>query len=267
MLAMTNDCFFCGATESLLTEEHVWPQWISRLLAGRYDSTHFVNVRSTHETTTALRNAPQINVTTDGVCAPCNNEWLSDFENREIKPIATPLIAGSEKQVLRPEDQWRLAAWIYKMAMVLELAIPSNERRPLFFTPEERREFRRTTIADDRLRIWIAHYRHGWHPAHAQMELHRLTGRETDRQSFDLKVCTMTAGSLAMQLIAVRSVSSGELVPAKELEIELHGKGRDALVEIWPPTSAEIDWPPAAVLTQQDIEDWTTMWASPGTGR
>ena len=69
----------------------------------------------------------------------------------------------------------------------------------------------------------------------------------------------MTAGSLAMQLIALRSASSGELVPAKEIEIELQGKARDALVEIWPPTSAEMGWPPAAAMTPQSIEDWTTM--------
>jgi hypothetical protein len=42
-----NECFFCGATENPLTEEHVWPQWVSRLLFGKYESTHFVNVRST----------------------------------------------------------------------------------------------------------------------------------------------------------------------------------------------------------------------------
>ena len=77
----------------------------------------------------------------------------------------------------------------------------------------------------------------------------------------------MTAGSLAMQLIAVRSVSSGELVAAKDIEIELRGKARDALVEIWPSTSAEADWPPRTSMTSQDIEDWTTMWASAAAGR
>lgn len=41
-----NECFFCGPTENPLTEEHVWPQWVSRLLFGKYDSNHFVNIRS-----------------------------------------------------------------------------------------------------------------------------------------------------------------------------------------------------------------------------
>ncbi len=33
-----NICFFCGPTERPLTEEHVWPQWVSGLLLGKYGS-------------------------------------------------------------------------------------------------------------------------------------------------------------------------------------------------------------------------------------
>src|SRR5207253_432204 len=82
-----NDCFFCSATENPLTEEHVWPQWVSRLLFGKYNSNHFVNIRSTGDNTTGLWKSRNIDVTTKTVCDKCNNVWLSSFENTEIKPI------------------------------------------------------------------------------------------------------------------------------------------------------------------------------------
>jgi hypothetical protein len=35
-----NQCFFCGPTENKITEEHVWPFWVSELLRGKYGSDH-----------------------------------------------------------------------------------------------------------------------------------------------------------------------------------------------------------------------------------
>ena len=255
-----NDCFFCGPTENPLTEEHVWPRWVSRLLFGKYNSNHFVNIRSTGDNTTGLWKSRNIEVTTETVCDKCNNVWLSNFENNDIKPVATPLITGDQDVILPPGDQWKLAAWAYKTAMLLEVAIPPNERPPLFFTPSERKQFRDTTLAHERVRVFLSKYDYGQHPAHAQLPLHTLTRREEDRQSFDLKISTMTAGSLGMQVMAVRSVASGELVYASEIEFEFLGKANEAVVPIWPPNPDAVRWPPAQTMTQQDIEDWTDMW-------
>jgi hypothetical protein len=255
-----NDCFFCGPTLNPLTEEHVWPQWVSRLLFGKYDSTHFVNVRSTGDNTTGLWKSRNIEVTTKTVCDKCNNVWLSRFENNEIKPIATPLIVDSSDVLLTPSDQWKLAAWAYKIAMLLEVAIPADERAPLFFAPSERKQFRETTLAHERVRVFLSKYEYGRHPAHAHLPRHTLTEREKARRSFDLKISTMTAGSLGMQVMAVRSTTSGALVYASELEFEFLGKAQEAIVPIWPPAPNAVRWPPNETMTQQDIEDWTDMW-------
>jgi len=255
-----NDCFFCGPTENPLTEEHVWPQSVSRLLFGKYNSNHFVNIRSTGDNTTGLWKSRNIDVTTKTVCDKCNNVWLSSFENTEIKPIATPLITGNEDLVLAPSAQWKLSAWAYKMAMLLEVAIPPNERPPLFFTPAERKQFRDTTLAHERVRVFLSKYEFGQHPAHAHLPMHTLTERQGERKSFDLKISTMTVGSIGMQVMAVRSTTSEELVYASEIEFEFLGKAKEAVVPIWPPRSDAIRWPPALTMTQQDIEDWTEMW-------
>jgi len=255
-----NDCFFCGPTDNPRTEEHVWPKWVSKLLFGRFDSNHFVHVRSTGDNTTGLWKSRYLNVTTNTVCDKCNNVWLGQFENEIIKPLATPLILGEGPHVISPADQWRLAAWTYKMAMLLEAAIPDQERPPLFFTPAERKQFRETVLPHERVRVFLSKYDSGQHPAHAQLPQHKLTEREGDRRSFDLKIATITAGALGMQVMAVRSVSSGALAYASELGFEFLGKAKNAIVPIWPPNSDAVRWPPAATMTKQDIEDWTSMW-------
>ena len=161
-----NECFFCGPTDSPLTKEHVWPRWVSRLLRGRYNSDHFRQLRAVGDNTTANRSSPQdLNVTTETVCSGCNNEWLSIFENDQIKPLASPLIIGRDAAALTPESQSLLAAWAYKMAMLMDIAHPDKTGE--FFTPAERLLFRQTTSAHPLLRVFLGRYNFGWRPAHA----------------------------------------------------------------------------------------------------
>ena len=234
---------------------------MSRLLFGQYNSNHFVHVRSTGDNTTGLWKSRNLDVTTDTVCDKCNNVWLSNFESNEIKPLATPLILGNDDVLLPPAAQWKLAAWAYKMAMLLEVANPDDPRR--FFAAADRKQFRDTTLAHERVRVFLSNYEYGQHPAHAHVPVHNLTEREGDRRSFDLKISTMTAGALGMQVMAVRSISSGELVYASKIESEFLGKAKDAVVRIWPPSSDAVRWPPVETMAQQDVEDWTDMWSNP----
>ena len=255
-----NDCFFCGPTDNPLTEEHVWPQWISKLLCGKFGSNHFVHIRSTGRDTTGRWKAPVLKVTTKTVCDKCNNEWLSVFENNEIEPLATPLILGDAVDLIKPADQWKLAAWIYKMAMLLEIATPRQERSPDFFTAAERLDFRKTKIPNEHVRVFMANYKCGQVPAHANQHLLTLTRRE-DQVSVHLKITTITAGCMAMQVVAVRSVDTGQLMYAtSEMEVEFQGKAKCAIAPIWPSSEA-VRWSLLEMMTQQDVEDWTDTWS------
>jgi hypothetical protein len=140
-----NQCFFCGPTENKITEEHVWPLWVSELLRGKYGSDHFIHIRSTGSDTTGLWKSPNLKVTTETVCDRCHNNWLSAFENDDIRPLATPLILGERVDIIKPDDQWKFAAWAYKMALLLEVAMPPKERSPEFYTADERLQFHQTT--------------------------------------------------------------------------------------------------------------------------
>jgi len=220
---------------------------------------HFVHIRSTGDNTTGLWRAPVLKVTTDVVCKSCNGIWLSDFENLAFKPIATPLILDEGGDIITPKEQWTLAAWAYKMALLLEVAAPAEERRQTF-TAAERKQFRVTTLANEHVRIFLAKYETGKTPAHAQMRVHTLRRRD-DGVSFQLKITTLTAGALAMQAIAVRYVATGELAYAvSELEFALLGRSKTALAQIWPAPTEAVRWPSLEHMSQDDIEDWTNMW-------
>ena len=252
-------CFFCGQAPRPLTEEHVWPKWVSRLLFGRYNSGHFRHLLATGGNTTANWTARYLDVTTRTVCSDCNSQWLSGFENR-IKSLASPLIVGEGvvSLALAPKSQALLAAWAYKMAMLVEVSNPDTSTE--FFTPADRLRFRQTTSAHRFVRVFLSRYNFGHRPAHATTPRHTLTEKTGAKRKFHLKISTMTVGHLAMQVMSVRSVESNELVPASEIEFEFCGLAPEAVIPIWPPAPGYVAWPPVHTMSHQDIEDWTSMW-------
>ena len=258
-------CFFCGRADRPLTEEHVWPKWVSRLLFGRYNSGHFRHLRATGGNTTANWTSRYFDVTTKTVCFDCNSQWLSRFENR-IKSLASRLISGDGVVALALglESQSLLAAWAYKMAMLVEVSNPDTSTE--FFTPADRLRFRQTTSANEFVRVFLSRYDFGHRPAHVTTPRHTFTEKTGAQRAFYLKISTITAGYLAMQVMSVRSVESNELVPASEIEFEFCGLAREAVIPIWPPGLEHLAWPPVHTMSHQEVEDWTSMWIRPHVG-
>lgn len=102
-------CAFCRATD--VTDEHVWPHWISRKLGGHDGFT----MPSSH----GPRRMRSLDITAS-VCVTCNNRWLSVLE-KDIQPVLGPLIEGKER-TLAPDEQRLLATWAVKTALMLDLA-------------------------------------------------------------------------------------------------------------------------------------------------
>lgn len=102
-------CAFCARTE--LTDEHVFPKWVSnRLRRGG-----FLKMK----TDTGSRRVRSVPMTAP-VCSLCNNRWLSVLE-RDIEPLLGPMMMGQERP-LGLHDQVRLATWAVKTALMLDLA-------------------------------------------------------------------------------------------------------------------------------------------------
>lgn len=79
---------FCGRTDATLSEEHMWPQWASRILRDPgFKVDHFRHLESTGDRTHANWTGRYLDVTIDTVCELCNKEWLGRFENDDVKPL------------------------------------------------------------------------------------------------------------------------------------------------------------------------------------
>ena len=249
-------CFFCGPTNRRLTEEHVWPKWVSGLLCGRRNSFdhHFEHLKTTDDTKTVKWKSRYLDVTTKTVCEDCNCQWLSDFENR-IKSLASPLMVGERvvALALTPESQALLAAWAYKMAMLL--GVSHLDTSTEFFTPADRLRFRQTTSAHWFVHVFLSRYDFGPRPAHATILRQTFAQRPLYSE-----LASITAGHLAMQVMSVRSTASNELVPAGESTVETSGLARETVLSIWPPVPGYLEWPPARTMSHQDVEEWNSMW-------
>ena len=259
--ASRRSCFFCRQTGRRLTNEHVWPKWVSGLLCGRSDSfTHYTRrVTATDDAMTPTGRSRYLNVTTRAVCRDCNSGWLSDLES-QFKPLATRLIVGERTVALAlsPESQALLAAWAYKMAMLLDVAHPSASRE--FYTPRDRLLFRSTSLAHGFVHVFLGRCAFGDRPALAR----KL--RDTLPRRAYWELATMTAGHLAMQVLSVRSVASNELVPAGTLGVDFFGRARGTVSPIWPPVPAYLEWPPARTMSHRDVEDLAELDARSAVG-
>jgi hypothetical protein len=135
----SDGCVFCGGKP--LTNEHVWPDWIGRLLygypkGGRAPAAPHRRSSSLRHEPTGVWTAPSFSQKASIVCADCNHGWMSDLEVA-VEPILRPMLVPQGKVVLRESDQAVLARWITKTAMVFQHTtprrpIPPNQFRYLF---------------------------------------------------------------------------------------------------------------------------------------
>jgi len=102
-----NKCFFCGNTERPLTEEHVWPVWVSKLLRGKYGSDHFVHIRSTGNETTGLWRAPVLELERQLVRDRDREHTLRGSESRTLATVGAFRVVSSRDlpdHTSRPTD-------------------------------------------------------------------------------------------------------------------------------------------------------------------
>jgi hypothetical protein len=196
------------------------------------------------------------------LCKPCNNDWLgSEFEGPIIKPLLVDVVAHAAPGRWSPEGQAQIAAWCYKMALVLEFASGKEK----WFTDDERHEFRRTRAAHPFLSIRVAKYDFSddgiFKASHSYSAVHTLTSQR-DLQQFQVKLTTISAGYFAFQVVGVRNLGTGQLVDFRELgPIEFSPQATASLFQIWPTFWRGVPWPPLVSLSHKTLIDLSEMWA------
>lgn len=151
-------CVFCGADE--VTDEHVWPDWISRFLNEAMPGVEFGKARFAVDPSTLEQRqvgrkwgGPQLDIKVKRVCEPCNSGWMSDTEKAAI-PYLKPMILGEQVPVDRRAREV-LSAWAFLRVVMAEythpkqIAVPESHRRWLY---KERKPPRKGVY------VWLAGY-------------------------------------------------------------------------------------------------------------
>jgi hypothetical protein len=207
-------CAFCGGTD--LTDEHVWPKWLSRELSDRSGFT----VSSPH----GPRRVRSLDLTAP-ICVTCNNRWLGVLES-DVRPVLAPLICGEERTLTLGEQQL-LATWSVKTALMLDLW-SGKPLIPTFFYCD----LRLRRCPHEGQLVWLGAYRDrqaalAWHDG-----LHVGIAADEPPNAF---VSTFTAFRVVFQVSGAfdRGITfnDGRLLAA-------------ALTRVWPPSGQPVDWPP-----------------------
>ena len=124
-------CAFCGQllTSKTKSKEHVWAKWLQKRLDVEklpFQGIHSGFPWGVH--TISSRTQSTSSIVLGGVCANCNNGWMSELEIK-VAPIFEKLwdIGKDKYVILDSQSCENLAQWAFKTSLVVNLA--SNYRR------------------------------------------------------------------------------------------------------------------------------------------
>ncbi|HEY3549617.1 MAG TPA: hypothetical protein VGK69_00975 [Gaiellaceae bacterium] len=236
---MARTCVFCGSDKNL-TGEHAVPLWISRLLISEGPIKHETGQdRPTWEGRYVEARAKRI-------CVECNNGWMSRLENA-VQPFVGQLVKPTKgrKTIHRRSEKRNLALWIYKTALMMQLAtggptpIPESAYR---YVGEHKSPPPLT-------RVWFGLFNLPKAERHvADAEFRRLTSYRSTHLDLQTADGTAFRGYAAAFHIAYLGAyvfgydsGFGEYV--------VHAPGfRDLLIPVLPDTGASLYWPPPKSL-------------------
>lgn len=219
-------------SDDQLTDEHVWPQWLSRALRQSPDAPKQLRpfiVRGRPD-----RRARTIDVTAP-ICRGCNNRWLATLE-QDAQRLLTPMILG-ESTDLDKDEQGLIATWAAKTALMFDLSSGSEAIIPLGYY----RELAQRRTPPSSMCVFIAGYA-GPAPAWALREA--LWVDIPQRERPNAFAITLTAGALVLQVVG-HFVVSGSI---RDGRWQLARPAR----QIWPGTSDAISWPPDRTVFDHD---------------
>lgn len=235
---------FCDSRERM-TSEHVFPQWISRLIEGKAPmmehNREVVRARHAPQADTYLQ--PVFQQKVRAVCADCNNGWMSDLE-RAAKPLLMPGFDGRGR-AFHAEGQRTLAAWGFKTALMLGEVFRGEATGVPRAHQVHLREHGEPPAA---VGVWLSAFG-GPEPASfraAGMAISRPGERVTDEDEPNVYVFTFHIGPFVFQSFGVVDADAIRINPAETVvgDLRVH--------QLWP-FRRSLTWSPRAALTSPEL--------------
>ena len=249
-----NHCIFCGPTNDAITREDIWPLWLGEHLKTKRLKLEIARRRRKYAATAWPTN--KIELAAKVVCKKCNNEDLSDLENKHAKPALLPLIDG-EPTALSLERQAAIAAWLTKIAMVYEFTGGPMRQ---FFSQQDREHFIRSMSPPPTTWVWLASVGPGYGTALSQ---HALYPRNTPQRQLlripppQVQILSGVMGHLAFQLLTRRGFEFLRTVRMRRITDPWLTK----TLLIYP-SKRVVVWPPSHALEDNALKPFSDRWGS-----
>lgn len=239
-------CIFCGEVRKR-SNEHIWPEWISKLFPGDGDF-HYVRFNKDGSEDVQWK-APKFNHTIRSVCKTCNEGWMATLE-RLIKPLIEPAIRGS-RVFYEPVHQEAIAVWAAKMAMVFDYA---HEEPRHAFTQGERKTLAKTGRPPFGFVVWLAAYKGDsivWYRSH-DLSLRRPDEPESPgTPHVNGHSSTFVVGRLVFRVWKIPDLQGG---------LEIGWNVQSFIQMIWPQGDLVrfvVRWPPDLALDDDGLRSFS----------
>lgn len=239
------ECAFCFQPAKL-SGEHVYSDWMNEVLPGGWES----RFTKSADSSSASRYSAELDWKVKVVCEACNNGWMSDIEAKHAKPVMAPLIAGNIGISITQANAQSIAIFAFKTAVIMDLVRKDKDREP-FFSRRLRTAFRKHLDIPSIVRMWMCAYAPGARRADA------FAGYYSGEMPFvgpvQLCVCTYGVGGFAFQVVAVKHLGSGGLIPAGEFD--------KLSIPFWPEIPPRFVWPlPFGLRSVQEFIQYHRRW-------
>ncbi len=249
-------CYWCPNPPDSV--EELLPQWLNKGVLEYPPGVHVGAITlHKHRQGRATKTIPLPMIGTKrtgvkGICAECNNGWMSRAETA-AKPLLVPMINGYQT-VLRPNDQLTVAHWACMKAAAYD-ADPRHEVAGLASS------MTRTAIKDGRLPIDMVVTLSAYEVALSfLLTVPGGVGVGENQQPVAHWLMTMVLGHLVIQIFG----RTGTIRPSV-LEQAPGGISSDNNFSIWPPQPGNAMWPPRCTLREGELESHCAG-AFPGFG-
>jgi hypothetical protein len=240
-----------------MTDEHVWPEWLSKEWRTRRGNRPYTGTIQVHGPNVARilnlkLSTKTLNRKIGPVCRKCNNNTLSNLETKIMRVIA-PMTYGQTTK-LSPDDQTNLSAWITRMAMVWDFEY-SHSAGP-YFSPVERKLFIETLKPSKYSWVWLGFFDSD--VLRAAIAVIQNLNRETGEGFI---IATGILGRLAFQFLSRRW---NKPPSDDDVAIMMHpivDRWARATQAIWPALGTETSWPAVEEnLSLQSIRLFAERW-------